>query len=90
LIRAGVVVYVGQTLNIFNRLGGHVRCVQFDAVEFYACAEADLNAREECDLARLRPELNRIGVDLPYRGPPGRSLAIMHADRIADRDGQAA
>ena len=90
LRRAGVVIYIGQTANIFNRLGGHVRNIEFDAVDFFPCAENELSDREKSDLARLRPILNRIGVDLPYRAPPGRHLTIMHADRIAERDRVAA
>lgn len=86
LIRADRVVYVGQTTNILDRLGDHALRIDFDRVEFFPCAVEEMNHREEADLARLRPALNRIGVTLPYRVTPGQVGAKRaYTARMAER-----
>lgn len=81
LVRAGVVVYVGQTENIFSRLGGH-RDKDFDDVQFFPCAVAELDAREEEHIARLKPELNSEGVRKPYR-PCRRARGVWLVERAS-------
>lgn len=91
LIRGDAVIYVGQTTNIVGRISAHLSRFQFDRVEFFACPVEELNKREEAELARLRPPLNREGVTRPYRVPPGQIGAQrQNAARIAERNAKAA
>lgn len=81
LIRDGVVVYVGQTENIFARLGGH-RVKDFDDVAFFPCEVSELDTLEEEHLARLRPALNSEGVRKPYR-PCRRARGVWLVERAS-------
>lgn len=71
LVRGGAVVYVGQTRNLLNRIGGH-DFTEYDSVRFFYCEPDDLDMIELEHIARLRPPMNRRGVDLVFmsgRGP---------------------
>lgn len=71
LIRAGLVVYVGQSCNLMARLGTH-DFTQYDAARFFYCDPSELDAREKADIERLLPELNKEGVIRQYRRWYGR------------------
>jgi hypothetical protein len=66
--RGGRVVYIGQALNIWNRLRGHPLIEPGDEVEFQAALPDELNARERAAIERHRPELNIAGISRPYSG----------------------
>jgi hypothetical protein len=73
LIRGDVVIYVGQTTNIFSRIGSRhqrYRTDPFDRIEFFPCREDELNTLEEEHIARYQPIWNSEGVKRPYRAPP--------------------
>lgn len=70
LIRAGEVIYVGQTRNLLARLAGHHLYDAADHVEFHPCSPEELDARELADIQRLQPVENRAGKHAPSC-PPG-------------------
>src|SRR5687767_1064639 len=69
LIKDGTVVYVGQTTNVFRRIGSHCD-KDFDAFEFFPCSVAELDAVEQEHLKRLAPTLNVDGTKKPWRRRP--------------------
>jgi hypothetical protein len=73
IVRDGVAIYVGQTVNVFSRISswrsGKFEREDFDHVEFFPCAVEELNALEERHIRELRPRLNVEGVTEPYRAP---------------------
>lgn len=66
--------YVGQTTNVFSRIGSwktrRFKARQFDRVEFYPCAPDELDHLEREHIERYRPEFNSEGVRKPYRTRP--------------------
>lgn len=54
---AGVVVYVGQSSNVRQRIAGH-HVTEFDAVEVIACPANQLRRLEKEKITELRPSLN--------------------------------
>lgn len=58
LIENGVVVYVGQSTNIFNRLQSHSQKKRFDAVTILLCSPYKLDSMESIYIHSLRPKLN--------------------------------
>lgn len=59
LIGRGVVVYVGQSQNLFSRVAAHPRNLDFESVILVPCDEKDLGALETALIARYRPPFNR-------------------------------
>lgn len=70
LVRAGVVVYVGQSNYTLNRIATHSRDAEkdFDSVWFMQCGQSQLDALERYWIRVLDPELNKQTYD--YRPPP--------------------
>ncbi|MCZ2099471.1 MAG: hypothetical protein LC121_25060 [Anaerolineae bacterium] len=71
LVRAGTVVYIGQSRNLLARIGGHA-FTEYDSARFFYCDPDDLDMLELEHIARLRPPMNRQGVTRAYlsgRGP---------------------
>jgi len=58
LVKDGRVVYVGQSVNVLERVLKH-RTKDFDEVWFLACRECELNEKERSFLDALVPRLNR-------------------------------
>lgn len=58
LLLQGRVVYVGQSISVFRRLGEHVPGKVFDAFHFIPCAREDLSKIERAYIRALRPSLN--------------------------------
>jgi hypothetical protein len=70
LVASGVVVYVGQSKNVFARVGGWLRSRQgvFDEAVFYPCDEAALDALERAHIENFQPRLNVAGRGRAYIG----------------------
>lgn len=84
LVRDGVVVYVGQSQNVMQRLAAHP--IAYDEARAYLCDPADLNERERADIERFRPVLNRAGVTSPYTGAARPTRAIrVHGELYRSR-----
>jgi hypothetical protein len=74
LMRGDVVRYVGQTTNVFTRIGSwkspQFQADAFDRVAFFPCAIDQLDTLEEEHIKRFQPEMNSEGVRKPYRTRP--------------------
>jgi excinuclease UvrABC nuclease subunit len=74
LMLGNKVRYVGQTTNIYSRIGSwktlRFKARQFDHVAFFPCAVRDLDRLEEEHIKRYQPELNSEGMRKPYRSRP--------------------
>jgi len=59
LIENGIVVYVGQSVNVFARVGQHKSDgKKFDEVRYFRCDKDDLDEKEMFFIKLLQPELN--------------------------------
>lgn len=58
LCHEGVVVYVGQSINVFGRVGSHIGDKTFDCIYFVRVPASDLNYVEGCLINQLRPKYN--------------------------------
>jgi hypothetical protein len=83
LMRGKQVRYIGQTTNVFSRIGTwktrHFQPDAFDRVAFYPCSVTALDALECEHITQYRPELNSEGVRKPYRTRPWVRAAQMQA-----------
>jgi hypothetical protein len=59
LIKDGVVIYVGQAMNIAARIGVHAATKDFDSWHWIACKRSELDAMERAYINALLPDLNR-------------------------------
>jgi hypothetical protein len=77
LLRDGEVLYVGQSSHVMQRVATHC-AVPFNEIHIFFCAEAELDDREQADIERLRPTLNRSGLTSPYHGQtrPARAFRV--------------
>lgn len=68
LLKAGAVVYVGQSINVFGRITNHrspnsfPTAGNFDEAHIVWCSAEQLNSVEAALIAQHQPELNRAGV----------------------------
>ena len=74
LMRGDEVRYVGQTANVFQRIGSW-RSPQFvadafDRVAFYPCDRSELDSLEEQHIRQFQPALNSEGIRKPYQSRP--------------------
>lgn len=65
--------YVGQTTNIYSRIG-HWRTSRFplcafDRVQLFPCSPEELDHLELEHIQRYQPELNSEGIGKPYHSP---------------------
>ena len=85
LVRAGRVLYVGQSENLMLRIGSH-DYQGYDEVRFFYCGPGELNELERAHIEALLPPLNREGITREYRGVkdrrPGWGRLITAADRL--------
>jgi hypothetical protein len=58
LIREGRIIYVGQSRNVYARIGAH-RDKSFDRITIFLCDLKDLLMIEAAYIKALQPELNR-------------------------------
>jgi hypothetical protein len=58
LIKNETVVYVGQSTNIFQRVGDHESKKDFDTFTYIECAKEDLNIMETKYIVKFKPPLN--------------------------------
>lgn len=58
LIKDGSVVYVGQSVDIFSRLGSHENFLSFDSYAFIECVKCQLDLIESLYIHTLSPPLN--------------------------------
>lgn len=72
LVKGDAVVYVGQSVSIFARIGQH-KDKEFDAVAFVPCAPNALDRLESLYIHVLRPPMN-------YNSPNGAKLAPIALD----------
>jgi len=70
LYRDGVVVYVGQAVDVRRRIGVHIGegVKVFDSVSFVPCAQSGLLALEKQYIERLQPEYNKAGNPAAFTG----------------------
>jgi hypothetical protein len=70
LLKAGRVVYVGQSANVFNRLGSWItaRPDAFDSFEVFPASRHELNHLEKEHIKRHDPPMNKEGRTRFYRG----------------------
>ena len=52
------VVYIGQSVNVFGRVGAHIGDKTFDRIYFVRVPESDLNYVEGCLINQLQPKYN--------------------------------
>lgn len=78
LVDAGAVVYVGQSVNVFVRVGAHHRDKIFDSVAYIGCEVALLDVYESLYIHQFQPK---------YNGGEGRNvsapLGIKEISRLA-------
>lgn len=74
LRRHGVVIYVGQSVNILARINQHVSAgkIIFDEVEYLRCDQSDLNDYEGFFIRFLRPAENGWGRVKEHAAPQSR------------------
>ncbi len=72
LIRAGKVIYVGQSRDIDTRLLAHARTRRFNAWHWIACKRADLNPLERHYLNTLMPPGNKDAATLARKAKQRR------------------
>lgn len=61
LISKGELVYIGQSIDILQRLGGHLTYDWFDSYSYIECEKADLNLIESIYIHAYRPKGNGQG-----------------------------
>jgi hypothetical protein len=75
LIRAGRVVYVGQSVNVFRRLSEHIKNgFKFDAFTISLCDPKDLDRLESTYIRAIFPEDNLV-----YGAPSRKRKATLYA-----------
>lgn len=62
LLRRGKLIYIGQTVNIWARIGAHQRRFRFDRVEFFPCEKGKLLRLEAEHIRRHLPPQNGAGL----------------------------
>lgn len=60
LLNRKTVVYVGQSINVFSRLGEHHRNKIFDSYYVFPCAVEELDAKEAKLIRMFRPLYNTV------------------------------
>lgn len=58
LIKGGEIVYVGQSTNIFCRIGGHLQTKDIDGFSYIECPVSDLDFLESVYIHKFMPRLN--------------------------------
>lgn len=58
LINEGKIVYVGQSKNIFARIGDHIKSKSFDSYFVFSCQEENIDVMESFYIHKFNPELN--------------------------------
>jgi hypothetical protein len=61
LVRDERVVYVGKSLNVYQRVASHRPSKLFDKVSFIRCHEAHLLRLEAMYISKFNPEFNQAG-----------------------------
>jgi hypothetical protein len=85
LMKLGVAVYVGQSVNIFGRIASHrgarsfPTSGDFDEARVIWCAADELDATERRLIEELQPRFNNAGVTRPYMRAP-RNRGRLPAD----------
>ncbi len=59
LILKGRVIYVGQSIDIYNRINSHKKDKDFDNVMYIKCNEEELTTTEDYYIIALNPPLNK-------------------------------
>lgn len=81
---SGIVLYVGQSMNVRVRVLEHRRAIRFDDVDFEPCAIGELYQLEKQRIAELKPVLNRqTGVNsrmITFREPPDVKALLENAE----------
>lgn len=60
LILKGVIVYIGQSIDIQSRVGAHYGVLDFDSYSYIECAKSDLDLVESIYIHIYSPPLNGI------------------------------
>lgn len=76
LIRGNRVVYVGQSVNVFGRIGCHASNLEFDSVAWLPCPADVIDKLESLYIHTLRPEKNGNG------GPQGSKTAPLRISEL--------
>lgn len=71
LIKQKEIVYVGQTINLLNRIKSHKKEKDFDSYAFVEVDEYDLDEMELAYIIEFKPELNK---NLPPKNSRYRKL----------------
>ena len=69
----GQIVYVGQSVSVYNRVSAHRKYKKFDQVSFLPCKQEELNNLEGFFIRLLMPKLNGHSRD-GVHGAPSSSL----------------
>lgn len=87
LCHEGVVVYVGQAVNVLSRVGAHVGDKTFDSVFFARVPASDLDFVEGSLIRSLSPKYNKNNGPCAYGArPEAESAALVEAvgeDRVS-------
>ena len=76
LVKDGKIVYVGQSTNVFARVGTHKTDKDFDKAVYFECSSTELDDLEYELINILQPQYNTTGNPLkrfPYSGFNNRS-----------------
>ncbi len=60
LVKAGEVVYVGQTWNIYARIGSHIKSKHFDSVSMFDAHPDEMNNAEAAYILKFNPVYNKV------------------------------
>jgi hypothetical protein len=63
LINNNEIVYVGQSINIHQRLQKHLYEKQFDKINIIPCERFELNRMESLYINKFKPKLNVAGIN---------------------------
>ena len=80
LVKDGKIVYVGQSTNIFARVGTHKTDKDFDKAVYFECPSTELDDLEYELINILQPQYNKTGNPrerFPYSGFNNRSEASL-------------
>jgi hypothetical protein len=63
LVHKKEIVYVGQTIQLTQRIGSHKKDKTFDHALYFKCNRLDMDRLESALIAALMPQYNRVGLE---------------------------
>lgn len=91
LVKGTRVVYVGQSVNVYTRVAGHMRTKDFDSFSFVRCPKNALNQLESIYIHMLQPPQNgnaQFGDGKEKHAPLSFIDALCVGNNIYDKNGE--